>query len=100
MHDDPISIRMAAYQDLARFTHNALKTCDQAALDAFHLLQAADPELTDLTLQLFQAEQSAASYLFNRQLDYHEDNAYACLAAGGREQVVQALNRIIYGLAL
>lgn len=100
MHDKPTSIREAAYHDLARFTHDALEACDQAALDAFHLLQAADPELTDLALQLFQAEQSAASYLFNRQLDYHEGNAYACLAAGGREQVVQALYRIIYGMVL
>jgi len=69
----------------------------RVADEAFNRLEAIDPDLVAALLDLFERRQAAASYLAGIQID-DDPNAYATLAAGKRDRVLELITRVKHGM--
>ena len=79
----------------------SIKSAQQAlqcvADEAFSQLEAIDPDLVAALLELFDRRQVAASYLAGIQID-DDPNAYATLAAGKRDRILELITRVKHGI--
>lgn len=75
--------------ELSARIESAQEVFQRVAEEAFSRLEAIDPDLVAVLLELFERRQAAASYLASVQID-DDPNAYATLAAGKRDRILDA----------
>lgn len=73
---------------------SAQQVFQRVADEAFSWLEAAiDPDLVAAVLDLFGRRQAAAGFLAGLRID-DESNAYATLAAGKRDRILELITRV------
>lgn len=82
--------------ELSASIESAQQAFQRVADAAFSRLEVADPDLVEALLDLFERRQAAASYLARIQFD-DEPNAYAALAAGKRDRILELIARVKNG---
>jgi len=76
---------------------NAQRDFQRVADEAFDRLKVIDPDLAVAVQNLFGLRQKAVSWLATARLgDY--SNAYAVLAAGNRDLILETMTRVEYGI--
>lgn len=83
--------------ELSASIESAQQEFQRVTEEAFSRLEAIDPELVAALLELFERRQAAASYLAGIQID-DESNAYATLAAGKRDRILERITRVKHGI--
>ncbi|TAM99985.1 MAG: hypothetical protein EPN40_04560 [Rhodanobacteraceae bacterium] len=83
--------------ELSASIESAQQAFQRVADEAFSRLEAIDPDLVAALLELFGRRQAAANYLARIQLD-DEPNAYATLAAGKRDRIMELFARVKRGM--
>ena len=83
--------------ELSASIESAQQAFQHIADEAFSRLEAIDPDFVAALLELFERRQAAASYLATIQFD-DEPNAYATLAAGKRNRILELITRVKHGI--
>jgi len=83
--------------ELSASIENAQQAFQGVADEAFSRLEAVDPDFVAALLDLFERRQAAASYLARIQFD-DEPNAYAALAVGKRDRILELITRVKHGI--
>lgn len=83
--------------ELSASIESAQQAFQRVADEAFSRLETIDPDFVAALLQLFERRQAAASYLARIQFD-DESNAYATLAAGKRDRILELIARVKHGI--
>lgn len=83
--------------ELSASIESAQEAFQRVADEAFSRLEAIDPDLVAALLELFGRRQAAASYLAGIQID-DDPNAYATLAAGKRDRILELIARAKHGI--
>jgi hypothetical protein len=83
--------------ELSANIDTAQQAFQRAADEAFSRLETIDPDFVAALLDLFERRQAAASYLARIQFD-DESNAYATLAAGKRDRILELLASVKHGI--
>lgn len=83
--------------ELSASIESAQQAFQRITDEAFSRLEAVDPDLVAALLELFERRQAAASYLARIQFD-DEPNAYAALAAGKRDRILELITRVKHGI--
>lgn len=83
--------------ELSASIENAQQAFQGVADEAFSRLEAVDPDFVAALLDLFERRQAAASYLAGIQID-DDPNAYATLAAGKRDCILELITRVKHGM--
>jgi hypothetical protein len=83
--------------ELSASIESAQQAFQCVADEAFSRLEAIDPDFVAALLELFERRQAAASYLATIQFD-DEPNAYATLAAGKRDRILELIARVKHGI--
>ena len=83
--------------ELSASIESAQQAFQGVADEAFSRLEAVDSDLVAALLELFERRQAAASYLAGIQFD-DEPNAYAALAAGKRDRILELITRVKHGI--
>ena len=83
--------------ELSASIESAQQAFQRVADEAFNRLEAIDPDLVAVLLDLFERRQAAASYLARIQFD-DDPNAYATLAAGKRDRILELITRVKHGI--
>jgi hypothetical protein len=86
-----------SFAELSASIESAQQAFQRVADMAFRRLEAIDPDFVAALLELFERREAAASYLARIQFD-DEPNAYAALAAGKRDRIVELLARVKQGI--
>lgn len=76
---------------------SAPQAFQRVADEAFSWLEAVDPDLVAALLELFGRRQAAAGFLAGLRMD-EERNAYATLAAGKRDRILELITRVKHGI--
>jgi CRP-like cAMP-binding protein len=79
--------------ELSASIESAQQAFQLVADEAFRRLEAIDPDFVAALLELFERRQAAASYLATIRFDV-EPNAYATLAAGKRDRILELIARV------
>lgn len=83
--------------ELSASIESAQQALQRVADEAFSRLEAIDPGLVAALVELFGRRQAAASYLAGIQID-DDPNAYATLAAGKRDCILELITRVKHGM--
>lgn len=83
--------------ELSASVESAQQAFQRVAYEAFSRLETVNPDLVAALLELFERRQAAASYLAGIQID-DEPNAYAALAAGKRDRIMELITRVKHGM--
>lgn len=83
--------------ELSASIGSAQQAFQGVADEAFSRLEAVGPDLVAALLELFGRRQAAASYLARTHFD-DEPNAYATLAAGKRDRILELITKVKHGI--
>jgi len=83
--------------ELSTRIENTQQDFQRVADEAFRQLEVIDPDLVAILLELFERRQAVAHYLATVQFD-DQPNAYAALAAGERNRILETVAKAKHGI--